>query len=443
MHRNYYFNFFKSLLLAVLFSNSQWALAQVEVDITGDEGLRIPITILKFEGEGPDELNVSDIIRDDLAKTGLFSVGGGNDSWGVVSDVDLDSYPKWKEREVRNLVVAKAEIAKDGLLEVRLKLFDVPNESHIFTLTIAKKPEKIRQIAHEFSDFIYKKLTGGRGIFQTKIAFVKRYENSFSLYLSDYDGFNAIELFTSREPIMSPVWSPDGRSLAFVTFLNRRPAVYTLKLNKKGNGVDVPATVIGPFGGGKSTPASNSAPAWSNDGRSIAISIAEGGVSDIHLVSLDDLSMAPLTDSRSIDTEVSFSADGKSILFTSDRGGNPQIYRATVDGKYPKRVSFAGRYNASPRFSPDGMFFAFIHYDRGMFNVAVQDIESGVVQILSSGQLDQSPSVSPNGKMIVYASERNGRGILRFVSRNGRAKAFFEIPNGDVREPAWRPFLDE
>ena len=437
MHRDHYLNFLKSLLLVALFSAVNLAFAQVEVDIAGDEGLRIPITILKFEGEGSDELKISDIIKDDLNKTGLFSVSSGNDDWRLVSDVDPDDYPIWRDRKVRNLVVAKVEIANDGLLEIRLRFFDIPNEIQVASYTLAKNPQKIRQIAHELSDYIYKKLTGDRGIFQTRIAFVKRLKNKFALFSADYDGHNAIELYSSQEPIMSPVWSPDGRSLAFVTFLNRRAAVSVLDLSGRSNGTNLRPKIIGPFEG------SNSAPAWTKDGGSLAISIAKGGVSDIHLVSLTDLNVVRLTDSRSIDTEASFSPDGKSILFTSDRGGNPQIYRATSDGKSPKRVSFSGRYNASPRFSPDGTFFAFIHYDRGMFNVAVQDIESGVVQILSSGQLDQSPSVSPNGKMIVYASERNGRGILRFVSRNGRAKAFFEIPDGDVREPSWGPFLDE
>ena len=437
MRRDCQFNFFKSLLRTVLFFNGNSAYAQVEVDITGDEGLRIPITILKFEGEGVDEPRVSEIIRDDLNKSGLFSVSSGNDDWRLVSDVDPDSYPLWKERRVRNLIVARVENTSDGLLAVSLRMFDIPNGSQVFGLMLAKNPKKIRQIAHEFSDLIYEKLTGDKGIFQTKIAFVKRLENKFSLVSADYDGHNAIEIYSSQEPIMSPVWSPDGRSLAFVTFLNRRAAVSVLDLSGRSNGTNLRPKIIGPFEG------SNSAPVWTKDGGSLAISIAKGGVSDIHLVSLTDLNVVRLTDSRSIDTEASFSPDGKSILFTSDRGGNPQIYRATSDGKSPKRVSFSGRYNASPRFSPDGTFFAFIHYDRGMFNVAVQDIESGVVQILSSGQLDQSPSVSPNGKMIVYASERNGRGILRFVSRNGRAKAFFEIPDGDVREPSWGPFLDE
>ena len=437
MRRDCYFNFFKRLLLVVLFSKGNWALAQVEVDITGDEGSRIPITILKFEGEGSGELIVSDIIRDDLNKTGLFSVSSGNDDWRLVSDVDPDSYPLWKERQVRNLIVARVENTSDGLLAVSLRMFDIPNGSQVFGLMLAKNPKKIRQIAHEFSDLIYEKLTGDKGIFRTKIAFVKRLENKFSLFSADYDGHNSIELYSSQEPIMSPVWSPDGGSLAFVTFFNRRAAVSVLDLSSGSNRADLRPKIIGPFEG------SNSAPAWTKDGRSLAISIAKGGVSDIHLVSLTDLNVVRLTDSRSIDTEASFSPDGKSILFTSDRAGNPQIYRATSDGKSPKRVSFSGRYNASPRFSPDGTFFAFIHYDRGMFNVAVQDIDSGVVQILSSGQLDQSPSVSPNGKMIVYASERNGHGILRFVSKNGRAKALFEIPDGDVREPSWGPFLDE
>jgi len=437
MRRTYYLNFLESLLLVALFSAVNVAFAQVEVDIAGDEGLRIPITILKFEGEGSDELMVSDIIRDDLNKTGLFSVSSGNDDWWLVSDVEPGSYPMWKERRVRNLVAAKVERRSDDLIEVSLRLFDVPNESQLLGRMISSDLKNIRQVAHRASDLIYEKLTGDKGIFRTRIAFVKRLEKKFSLFSADYDGHNSIELYSSQEPIMSPVWSPDGSSLAFVTFFNRQAAVFVLDLSGRSSGTDLRPKIIGPFEG------SNSAPAWTKDGRSLAISIAKGGVSDIHLVSLTDLNVVRLTDSRSIDTEASFSPDGKSILFTSDRGGNPQIYRATSDGKSPKRVSFSGRYNASPRFSPDGTFFAFIHYDRGMFNVAVQDIESGLVQILSSGQLDQSPSVSPNGKVIVYASERNGHGILRFISRNGRAKAFFEIPDGDVREPSWGPFLDE
>ncbi|MDC1312310.1 Tol-Pal system beta propeller repeat protein TolB [Burkholderiales bacterium] len=412
------------------------ASSQVEVEIIADEGSKIPITVLPFEGDGKARL-MSEIISADLMKTGLFAIQDVKKDWGR-NKLNESEYSDWDSRDVQNLVVGKFIDLDDGRIQGTFWLYDIPGQAMSVGYQIKDDPTQIRRMAHHFADLIYEKITGDKGVFRTKITYVVRAKDQSTLVIADSDGHNPKEIFSTNEPILSPRWSPDGGQIAFVSFLNRKAAVHVLPVDYDRSRVTGKPRIIGPY------PGSNSAPAWSPDGKSLAITISKDGKSNIFIVSLEDETKRQITNSRSINTEPSFSSDGKNIVFTSDRTGRPQIYQTSVRTVSEVRLTFEGRYNASPQFSADDAFVALIHYDERKFNVGTLDMKSGVVEILTNGSLDQSPSISPNGKVIVYASEANGRGILRFVSKNGRAKLRYVGPEGDdIREPSWGPFIKD
>ncbi|HWH47469.1 MAG TPA: Tol-Pal system beta propeller repeat protein TolB [Burkholderiales bacterium] len=405
--------------------------AQLTIEIIGGGANQIPVTILPFAGEERFTQRASQIVSADLQRSGMFRLG----SVGSVRPFPVEpaeiNYRYWRNEGAETLVIGSVVEKADGYAEVRFRLMDVAKQSQILGFSYTVTVAQLRVTAHKIADLIYEKLTGDTGVFATKICFVTKNADRFELQVADADGYNPEFILAHKEPIISPQWSPDGTRIAYVSFERRKPIVFVHNL------LDGTRTVLANFEG------SNSAPSWSPDGRKLAVVLTKDGSSNIYTINADGSGLARLTNSQAIDTEPSYSRDGRYVLFTSDRAGSPQIYRMRADGEgEAERMTFEGGYNVTPRHSPDGKSFIFIHRNEARFNVAVIDLASRQMQILTGGSLDQSPTFAPNGKMILYASEVKGRGILAAVSSDGRIKQRFTAQSGDIREPAWGPLLN-
>jgi TolB protein len=402
--------------------------AQLTIDVIGGGASQIPITVLPFGREQRYDQHISEIVSADLRRSGLFRLGSQGSARPFPTQAGEVDYVYWRNERAQNLVIGKLTDRPDGRVELHFRMFDVGAKSQLVGFSFVVEVAQLRVTAHKVADLIYEKLTGDAGVFSTKISYVVKRGETFELQVADADGYNPQVVHRFNEPIISPQWSPDGQRVAYVSFEKRKPIVYIL------NVYDGRRKILAAFEG------SNSAPAWAPDGKRLAITLTKDGISQLYLINADGTGVYRITYSQSIDTEPNFSPDGRHLLFTSDRAGSPQIYRMRVDGSGdPKRMTFEGGYNVTPRHSPDGKSFVFIHRYQGRFNVAVQNIATRQVQLLTSGRLDQSPTFAPNGKMILYASEIKGRGILAAVSSDGRVKQRITAQAGDIREPAWGP----
>ena len=368
-------------------------------------------------------------MRADLERSGLLrgvEVPAANPPLNEASNVN---YAEWRARQADALVLGSVAARPDGRMEVRFKLFDTVKGADLSGVAYTMTARQARATAHRIADFVYEKLTGEKGVFSTRIAYVVKRGNRFELQIADADGAGEETALASFEPILSPAWSPDGRRLAYVSFENKKPVVYVHSL------ADGKRHVAANFKG------SNSAPAWSPDGARLAVSLSRDGGSQIYVINPDGSNVRRLTQSSGIDTEPVFSPDGQSLYFTSDRGGSPQIYRMPAGGGEAQRVTFEGSYNVSPRISPDGKVLAYIARNAGKFQVAALDLASRQTQVLTDSDKDESPSFAPNGRMILLATVNGGRGVLSAVSSDGRIKQRLTLSAGDVREPAWGPFI--
>ena len=419
--------FLRCLLPLFLLLATTVARAQLTIEIIGGGATAIPIAIVPFRGEAGYPVSVTSIVGADLTRSGLFKLvdpGGVNPRPSRPEEL---RFGDWTSRGADAVVVGSIGPQADGRLEVRFALLDVVKQTQLAGFTYAVLPTQLRATAHRIADVIYEKLTGDVGVFSTRIAYISKQGPRYELIVADADGYNPQTIVTSNEPLLSPVWSPDGTRIAYVSLENKKPVIYVQSLASGGR------QAVANFRG------SNSAPAWSPDSSKLAVTLSKDGGSQLYLINADGSGVQRLMSSTGIDTEANFAPDGRSILFTSDRGGSPQIYQLTLASGAVERMTYEGTYNVSPRHLPDNKGFAFVRRDGGQFNIALEDFATRQVQVLTQGTLDESPSIAPNGKLILYASNNGGRGILAAVSSDGRVKQRLTAAATDVREPAWGP----
>lgn len=418
-------SFLKLIALLGLSAALPLAQAQLKVDISGVGANQIPVSIAGFVNESAGGQPVSSIIRADLERSGMFRLIDTQETIAESAQVDLAD---WKSKGADALATGSVVKLSDGRIEIRYKLIDTVRGASLTAQSLVVQPQFARLGAHRVADDIFEKLTGIRGAFATRIAYVSRSGGEYRLEIADSDGENAFVALRSSEPIISPTWSPDGSKLAYVSFESKKPVVYVQELASRKR------VIAANFKG------SNSAPAWSPDGRRLAIALSREGLTQIYSVSADGSDLRKLTHSNGIDTEPCYSQDGQSIYFTSDRSGGPQIYRMNADGGDLKRVTYAGSYNISPSVSPDGKMLAYISRREGRFQLHVLDLASSREMRLSDTAHDESPSFAPNGRYILYATEVGGRGTLAVASVDGSAKYTLSARGSNIREPAWGPF---
>jgi len=404
--------------------------AQLTVEITGAGAHRLPVAIADFSGERIVAQALASVIRADLERSGLFRLV---DAGAPLADSATPAYDDLKARGADAVAGGSVVASSDGRYETRVRLSDVQKQVVLGNPAYLHSGAQLRATAHRIADFIYEKLTGESGVFSTRIAYVVKSTGRYELKIADADGSNDQAALASREPIISPAWSPDGTKLAYVSFEAKKPVVYVHDLASGRR------HVAANFKG------SNSAPAWSPDGKQLAVVLTKDGSSQLYIVNADGSGVTRIATSSGIDTEPRWSPDAQFIYFTSDRGGSPQIYRIAVSGartgNAAERVTFEGSYNVTPRLSPDGKSLAFIARNGGRFQLALMDLATRQTQILTDSTKDESPSFAPNGRMILYATEIGGRGVLAAVSSDGRVKQKLSVQAADVREPAWGPLV--
>ena len=411
--------------------------AQAELTIEITEGIkRRPVAVVPFGWEGNSPTmpqDVSEIISSDLTRSGRFApIPVGDMLQQPTSGVDVD-FDDWSILGVEAVVVVRVTQTGENAYDVQFQLFDVFGRDQLVGYRMPASRGTMRRVAHRAADMIYEKLTGIKGVFDTKVAYVTAEQRGngriYSLFVADQDGENEFKIMEDDDPIMSPAWSPDSRRLAYVSFDGNRSSIRVQTL-RTGNFIEV-----------SRKPGINGAPAFSPDGRQLVITL--GGVDgnlDIHVLDINSRQTRRITTHRAIDTEGSWSPDGRYIYFTSDRSGGPQIYRVSANGGTPERVTFEGSYNARPRLSPDGSKLAMVHLDRGNYRIAVMDLKRKDLLVVSAGRQDESPSFAPNSDTLIYATRQSRDGVLESVTADGLIRQRLASGKGDVREPVWSPF---
>lgn len=429
--------FIHCVLSVVVLAFSNVTYAMLNMELTQGVAGAIPIAVLPFAGPDVPQ-NVSNIIGNDLRNSGRFKVTGAKGLHPIPSALNQMQGDEVRRLGTDNVVLGRVKALGNDRFEVRFELVDLFHQQGKPSTTIAKQytvtGKELRSVAHHISDLIYESLTGVRGVFSTKIAYVvvkpeygsKRY----ILEVADQDGFNPRPLVNSPEPIMSPTWSPTGKEVAYVSFERKRASIYIQNL---GSGA---RRVVSSF------PGINGAPAWSPDGRKMAVVLSKTGTPNIYVIDLGTRKLTPVTKDFYINTEPAWAPNGRSLLFTSNRSGGPQIYQANISNGSISRISYDGPYNARASYTKDGKHIAMIHHVSGVYSIGILDLDTGNMRVLTSRSGDtSSPSVAPNGSMVLYDMMNGSRSVLGMVSSDGRVKLMMPSRDGDAQDPAWSPFL--
>lgn len=425
--------------------------AALNLELTQGTQGAIPVAIVPFSGQATDLQgtdNVAGVITNDLQNSGRFKLMSAQSMQDKPAAADKINFDYWKNQNINDMVVGSITPVSGGRYRVDFQLVNVfgakaaANNSSapawqsavLLTKTFYVNADQLRGVAHHISDLVYENLTGDKGVFSTKIAYVLVQRNGqsaqYALEVADMDGYNPRTLLRSSQPIMSPSWSRDGRKIAYVSFENERANIYIQDVATGSR------QVLSQFQG------INGAPAWSPDGSKLALVLTrDSETPKIYIMNVADKSLRQVTQGMSIDTEPSWSPDGRAIVFTSNRGGSPQIYRVDVASGNTQRVTFNGTYNARASYTADGNAIVVLHSQGGGYDIAIQNLTNSQIAVLTRSGDDQSPSVAPNGKMVVYATRSNGHSMLGMVSTDGKVKLVLPTREGDVREPAWSPFM--
>ena len=406
--------------------------------VTSGSDRATPIAVVPFGMQGGSVLpeDIADIIGNDLRNSGYYSPIPRQNMISQPSQASEVIFRDWKALGAQYVMVGSI-VPSGGRLQVQYALFNVATEQQVLTGSVAGSTDQLRDMAHYIADQSFEKLTGIKGAFSTRMLYVtaERFSTNntrYTLQRSDYDGARAVTLLQSREPILSPRFAPDGKRIAYVSFEQKRPRIFVQNIDTGRR------EQVTNFEG------LNGAPAWSPDGSRLAFVLSKDGNPDIYVMNMASRQISRVTAGPGINTEPFWGKDGNTIYFTSDRGGKPQIYKQSVSGGGAERVTFVGNYNANPKLSADEKTLVMIHRQQGFtnFKVAAQDLQRGSVKILSETSLDESPTVAPNGTMLIYATRQQGRGVLMLVSLNGRVRLPLPTAQGEVREPSWSPYLN-
>lgn len=430
---------FPAIIILILLALPS-AHAALTIDITqGVEGA-LPVAVVPFGWKGASKQapqDIAGIVAADLRRSGRLAPVARENLVGRPTNGQQVNYTAWRALGVDNIVVGHVQALPDGTYEVQFQLLDMFKAEQLIGYKIRSRRSGLRRTAHQISDLIYKALMGVAGAFDTHICYVTMTTHPggakvYQLAIADSDGYNEKIILESRQPLMSPNWSPNGLQLAYVSFSRGRSEIYIQSI------LTGQAQRIASYKG------INGAPSWSPDGKKIAMTLSKDGNAEIYIYDLSQRSLQRITYNQAIDTEATWMPDGSALIFTSDRGRGPQLYKVDIGVRgakgRPQRLTYEGGYNARASVSPDGKLVAMVHRTERSYRISVLELETGYLRVLTESQLDESPSFAPNGSMIIYATEYNQRGVLAIVSVDGRARQRLQLESGDVREPAWSNF---
>lgn len=422
----------KTLIASALLLCSACLHAELTIEITEGVDDPTPIAVVPFGGEAGVE-NLSGIVAADLQRSGLIRPIPRADMLSLPTQESDVYFRDWRILGATYILIGDMQKGIDDY-SLRYDLFDVISQRKVFSKTVSGGADAMRDIAHTVSDEVYEAVTGIRGAFSTKILYIEDLRSGpkrYRLMRADADGARAKTVFSSNQPLMSPSWSSDLKYVAYVSFETRRPAIFrhNLATNQREQLTNFKGL--------------NGAPSWSPDDSHIALVLSKDGNPEVYTLNLASKKLERITNHFAIDTEPNWTADGKGLIFTSNRGGSPQIYQVGLASKRVERLTFEGDYNARSRVSPDGKSLVMVHRENGVYHIAWQDIATGDLRVLTETWLDESPSIAPNGAMLLYATKHNNKGVLAAVSMDAGVKFRLPSKQGDVREPAWSPFNNE